>query len=201
MKRYVYFLIIGLSFILLYNVFSQKEGLTNNNDSVTIEFEPDDILKVELISKKTAEELEREKEAAATAKASAQASAAAARAAAQAAGSNNVPDTIPPMTQSECKADKASIGSNTSTLAQLPAQLASAQSKLAAIQSKIDSNTEQIQDASGILTQFVKKQVVEGKQTTGCADAIDDMGKPKYKVSSDLWSAVTQLFSGFEKTG
>ena len=190
MKRYIYLLIIGLSFLLIYHFFPLKESLVTITEDV-------DVLKVQLVSDMSPEEKDAKK---ITDKAKDDADAAAARSEARATGSDNTPATIPPLSQTECDALTNSITKNAGDLAKIPQQLKDAKSTLANIQKNIHSNATQIQDASGVINKFDSEKLDASKKSAACAGTIPAMGKPTFKVSSSPINAAIQLFSGLTKS-
>ena len=192
MKRYIYLLIIGLAFLLVYHFFPLKESLVTITDD-----DGDDVLKVQLVSDMTPEEKAAKK---ITDKAKNAANAAAGRSEARATGSDNTPATIPPLSQTECDALTNSVTKNAGDLAKIPQQLQDAKSKLTNIRQKIQSNATQIQDASGIINKFVSERLDVSKKHAACAGKIPTMGKPTFKVNSNPINAAIQLFSGFTKS-
>jgi hypothetical protein len=100
----------------------------------------------------------------------------------------------------ECASDENMVKNNTASLATIPSLLQSALSTLSGIQSSINANTNSIQDASGIINNFINQKVREGKARTAEADALPHIGPPSFVPSSNPIIAAIQLFSGGTKS-
>ena len=74
--------------------------------------------------------------------------------------------------EAQCKANAAQIKINAATLKAFPAKLQTAYGQLKPMEEKINSNTQYIQDSSGILGAFIQNQIKAAKAAAAQADGI-----------------------------
>ena len=74
--------------------------------------------------------------------------------------------------EAQCKANAAQIKANAATLQAFPRKLQAAYAQLKPMAAKINTNTQYIQDSSGILGAFIKNQVDAAKAAAAKADGI-----------------------------
>ena len=201
MKRYVYLLIIILLSIFIYNLWPTKEHF---------ELPPDGILKVELVpdpasaandaanqawNRQNQENQQKQNQQNQQNQQKQMAQQLAQQKAAQ--DRQNQQDAA---AAQECASDENMVKENTASLANIPPLLQRAQSTLSGIQASINANTNNIQDASGIINNFINQKVREGKGRAAQADALPHIGTPSFVPSSNPIVAAIQLFTGGTKS-
>ena len=151
MKRYIYLLIIGVSFLLLYNLFPIREALTGPPPM------PQPLI-VELVRSDEWQNADAQNSANNAQRLAWQKDNAQQQLNQQNADNKRRQQNEDDQ-EAQCKADAAQIQVNAANLAKFPTLLANAYSQIQPMQTRITANTTFIQDSSGILGAFVKNQV------------------------------------------